>query len=73
LTEIEGEPFDASTHGWALWDLFVFEPWFLIEGILFIAAGGAALGTHHARLSWLRACLAGIAIATVTGLLGVRL
>ena len=38
--------FDASRHEWALWDLFVFEPWFLIEGVLFIAAGAAASPDH---------------------------
>jgi hypothetical protein len=35
VVEVDGRPFDATLHGRVLWDLFVFEPWFLIEGLLF--------------------------------------
>jgi hypothetical protein len=72
VTDIEGAAFDASTHEWALWDLFVFEPWFLAEGLLFMAAGAAALGTERARHRWVVACLAATGLATLTGLLGLR-
>jgi hypothetical protein len=71
-TDIDGAAFDASRHEWALWDLFVFEPWFLIEGVLFVAAGAAALTTPRARGRWTVGCLAGIGFATLTGLLGLR-
>jgi hypothetical protein len=72
VTDIDGTAFDASSHGWVLWDLFVFEPWFLIEGVLFIAGGAAVFTTTHARTRWTAGCLAAAAIATITGLLGLR-
>jgi hypothetical protein len=72
LTDIDGTAFDASRHDWALWDLFVFEPWFLVEGVLFIAAGAAVLTTTQARGRWTAGCLAATGIATLTGLLGLR-
>jgi hypothetical protein len=72
LTDIDGAAFDASSHEWALWDLFVFEPWFLVEGLLFIAAGSAVLTTTHTRRRWTAGCLAAAGIATLTGLLGLR-
>lgn len=72
VTDIDGSAFDASEHEWVLWDLFVFEPWFLIEGVLFIGAGAAALTTTRARARWTIACVAAIGVATLTGLLGLR-
>ena len=72
VTDIDGSPFDASEHEWAMWDLFVFEPWFLIEGVLFVGAGAAALATTRARRRWMTGCLAAIGIATLTGVLGLR-
>jgi hypothetical protein len=73
ITDIDGAAFDVSTHEWALWDLVVFEPWFLAEGLLFIAAGGAALESQSARHRWVAGCVGAIGIATLTGLLGLRL
>jgi hypothetical protein len=72
VVEVDGVAFDVSTHEWVLWDLFVFEPWFLIEGLLFVAAGAAAMTTDRSRRRWTAACLAAIGVATLTGLLGVR-
>jgi hypothetical protein len=72
VTDIDGTSFDASRHEWALWDLLVFEPWFLAEGVLYITAGAAALRTTQARRRWTTGCLAAIGIATLTGLLGLR-
>lgn len=72
VTDVEGAEFDASSHEWVLWDLFVFEPWFLIEGLLFIAAGAAALKTARGRRRWVTGCLAAAGLATMTGLLGLR-
>ena len=71
-TYIDGTAFDASRHEWALWDLFVFEPWFLIEGVLFIAAGAVVLKTTQARRRWTAVCLVATGLATLTGLLGLR-
>ena len=81
VIDIDGTSFDESRHEWALWDLLVFEPWFLIEGVLFMTAGhvvgevlggAAALRTAQARRRWTAGCLAAIGIATLTGLLGLR-
>jgi hypothetical protein len=72
VTDIDGTSFDASRHEWALWDLFVFEPWFLIEGVLFIAAGAGTFTTSQTRRRWTAGCLAATGLATATGLLGLR-
>ncbi len=72
VTDVDGAAFDVSEHEWALWDLFVFEPWFLIEGVLFTAAGAAALASARARRRWTVACVAAVGVATLTGLLGLR-
>ena len=68
--DVDGQSFDASRHGWVIWDLLVFEPWFLIEGLLLAGLGGAATSPSFRR-RWVVACAAGIALATLTGLLGV--
>ncbi len=72
VTDVDGTPFQASRHEWVLWDLFVFEPWFLIEGVLFIAAGAAVLSVSRARRRWTTGCLVAVGVATLTGLLGLR-
>jgi len=72
LSSVDGTAFDASRHEWVVWDLVVFEPWFLIEGVLFVAAGAVALTTTPARRRWTAGCLAAIGLATLTGLLGLR-
>ncbi len=69
--DVDGQRFDASRHGWVIWDLLVFEPWFLIEGLL-LAGIVAASTSPCLRRRWIVACAAGIALATLTGLLGVR-
>jgi hypothetical protein len=69
---VDSRPFTASEHAWVLWDLLVFEPWFLIEGVLFGLAGWAAL--HHARdrRRWLWLSAMGLLAALGTAVLGVR-
>ena len=61
-----------TRHEWVLWDLCVVEPWFLIEGVLFAAAGAAVLPTTQARRRWTAGCLAAIGLATLTGSLGLH-
>jgi len=69
--DVDGQSFDASRHGWVIWDLLVFEPWFLIEGLLLAGVGSIAT-PPSSRRRWIIACAAAIALATLTGLLGVR-
>ena len=73
VTDVDGSAFDSTRHEWVLWDLLVFEPWFLVEGALFMVAGAAALRTARARRRWTAGCAAVIGIATLTGLLGLRI
>jgi hypothetical protein len=53
-------------------DLFVFEPWFVIEGVLFATAGWASMSASESRRRWLVACLVGISLATTSGVFGLR-
>ena len=49
-------------------DLLVFEPWFLLEGVLLALAGHQFLRTAPARRRWTVALLAAIAVIDVFGL-----
>jgi hypothetical protein len=57
---------------WLLWDLLVFEPWFLIEGILFGVAGYLSATGRKAKVRWIVGCAVGLAIALVAALLRVK-
>jgi hypothetical protein len=72
VVAVDGRGFTASEHPWVLWDLLVFEPWFLIEGVLFAATGWASMSGSESRRRWLLACLLGTSLATTTGVLGLR-
>ncbi len=52
-----------------LQDIFLNEPWFLIEGLLWGALGWVGLATERARRWWLRSALIAIALLTANGLL----
>jgi hypothetical protein len=69
--DVDGRSFDVSRHGWVVWDLLVFEPWFLIEGVL-LAGLGAAATSPALRRRWIIACVAGTGLAALTGLLGLK-
>lgn len=73
VADVDGTAFVASKHGWVLWDLYVFEPWFLIEGVLFIAAGGSAITPSATRRRWTVGCSLAAGVAALTGLLGLRI
>lgn len=72
VIDIDGRPFELETHGWVLWDLFVIEPWFLIEGVLLGAVGWATLSQPAARRKWALTVGSGVVLVTLAGLLGVR-
>ena len=71
VVAVGGQSFDASRHGWVVWDLVVFEPWFLIEGLLFAGVGWAASPPAWRR-TWIVACVVGVTLATISGLVGLR-
>ncbi len=48
-------------------DLMVFEPWFLLEGVLLALAGHHLLRTATARRRWTAALLAAVAVTGVSG------
>jgi hypothetical protein len=72
VVKVDGEKATVSEHPWVLWDLLVFEPWFLIEGVLFFVVGWTAIPDATMRRRWALACGAGIALATLSGVLGLR-
>ena len=72
VIEVDGQRATVTDHPWVLWDLVIFEPWFLIEGILFVAAGWTAATTETIRRRWLLGCAAGITVASLSGVLGLR-
>jgi hypothetical protein len=63
---------DIGPVKWLLWDLLVFEPWFLIEGLLFGVAGYLFATGRDARVRWSVACAVGLAIALMSALLRVK-
>ncbi len=72
VVDIDGQRFTTAQHPWVLWDLFVFEPWFLIEGGLFAGAGWASMSGAESGRRWLLGCLVGISLAMASGVLGLR-
>jgi hypothetical protein len=72
VVEVESGPFNVNEHAYVLWDLLLFEPWFLIEGILLAVLGWCSFNKPSERGIWLMLCTLGIIVGIVTGLLGVR-
>jgi hypothetical protein len=73
VVELESGPFNPVEHAYVLWDLFLFEPWFTIEGILLAIVGWCYLDRARNRRIWLLLCAVGIIVGLITGLLGVRI
>ncbi len=69
---MESAPFRIHEDAYVLWDLILFEPWFLIEGILFGIVGWHFLQNARSRKLWLAACVIGVIFGLVTGSMGVR-
>jgi hypothetical protein len=72
VVELDTGPFNSSEHSYVLWDLFLFEPWFMIEGILLGIFGLFYLNDVRKKKVWLRLCIVGIMVGLFTGLLGIR-
>lgn len=72
IETISGWPQPAAP-AWLYWDLLVFEPWFLIEGVLLALAGGVLLPDSSQRKRWALLCLAGTAIAIIFALMRVKI
>lgn len=69
---LEGGPFNMIEHAYVFWDLILFEPWFLVEGLLFAGVGWCYLSRSQTRQLWLVLCVLGISAGLVSGLLRVR-
>ncbi|WP_312471456.1 DUF3995 domain-containing protein [Neobacillus sp.] len=69
---LESGSFHFHEDAYVLWDLVLFEPWFLIEGILLGIVGWCFLNKARSRKIWLAACIFGIFFGLVTGIMGVR-
>jgi hypothetical protein len=59
----------AAYHTSAVLDLAVFEPWFLIEGVLLLLAGRQFLRTPASRHLWTMSVIIGVALVDVFGTL----
>lgn len=70
--EVEWGPFRANEHAYVLWDLVLFEPWFMIEGFLLGAVGWRYLDSPRSKRTWLTLCTLGTIVGLLTGLFGVR-
>ncbi|MCS7462538.1 DUF3995 domain-containing protein [Paenibacillus doosanensis] len=69
---LESGTFHINEDAYVLWDLVLFEPWFLIEGILLGIVGWCFLKEARGRIIWLAACILGVIFGLVTGIMGVR-
>lgn len=72
VVDLESGSFDIHKDAYVVWDLVLFEPWFVIEGILLGIVGWFYLEKTRSRKVWLAACLFGVIFGLVTGLMGVR-
>jgi Protein of unknown function (DUF3995) len=69
---LENGTFNIHDDMYVVWDMVIFEPWFLIEGILLAIAGWCLLKGARSRKIWLAVCMLGTIVGLVTGMLGVR-
>ncbi|WLD94206.1 DUF3995 domain-containing protein [Alkalihalobacillus sp. AL-G] len=72
VVTVESGPFIAEEHTFVWSDLLLFEPWFMIEGILLGILGWCYINKPRNRRIWLTLCTIGILIGLISGLLGVR-
>jgi hypothetical protein len=72
VIDLESGPFLYEEHAFVLWDLVLFEPWFLVEGILLGILGWHVPISPRARRIWLVLCITGTLAGMISGWLGVR-
>lgn len=72
VVELKSGPFNLNEHVYVLWDLILFEPWFMIEGILLGIVGWFYLNKPRSRKIWLILCTIGVIFGLISGLLNVR-
>jgi hypothetical protein len=72
LIQVESGPFNIEEHTFVLWDLVLFEPWFVIEGILLGSLGWHYLNSPRQQRIWLILCTTGTIAGIISGLFGVR-
>jgi hypothetical protein len=70
--ELESGPFEYQAHAYVLWDLVLFEPWFVIEGLLLGILGWHYLKSPRQQRIWLILCTTGTIAGIISGLLGIR-
>jgi hypothetical protein len=69
---LDSGPFNTNEHAFVLWDLFLFEPWFTIEGVLLGILGWCYLETPRHKRTWIVLCTIGTIVGLVTALFNVR-
>jgi len=72
FTTLNSQAFTLPKDAWVLWDLLVFEPWFLIAGILFGMSGWYFLSTSRDRRVWATLCTLGTLAMLGTALLHLK-
>jgi len=72
VARLTSGPFNTNEQVYVLWDLFLFEPWFMIEGILLGIVGLCYLNEKRNKKIWITFCSVGIMVGIITGLLGIR-
>lgn len=64
--------FHIQEDAYVVWDMVIFEPWFLIEGILLATTGWCFLSDARTRRIWLATCTLGVIVGLATGIIGVH-
>lgn len=72
ISTLNAQAFTLPKDVWVLWDLLVFEPWFLFAGILFGASGWFFLSAPRDRQVWSVFCILGTLAALGSALLHVK-
>ncbi|MGE0057943.1 MAG: DUF3995 domain-containing protein [Dehalococcoidia bacterium] len=72
VLDVDGERFSRSEHAWVLWDLFLIEPWFVVEGAILWLTGYCALVSTTERRRWGLGTAALFGVAFASAVAGVN-